>query len=166
MFCTGMFNTFFFVPFQMTTEIISWKFPIHKLAVNMGVCWVIIVHVEWYSEHISECTPFMFISTACLSKFGTAYNTYIFRSARIEMSFHLSDGTKACQSKRWLRAPIGVHGGIGLPGQNSSSQKNPIVLNWQTTLVPEMISQTSGKAKYFFILWYFCRLLMDCFWHI
>ena len=59
-----------------------------------------------------------------------------FWKIELEMSLHLSDWMKACQSKRWAHEAR-VHGRdvIGLPCQNPSNQKNPNVPNRQTTLV-------------------------------
>ena len=61
--------------------------------------------------------PFFFMLTACRSNF--------FWSISIEMGLHLSVRTEACQSKRWLWAPICVHGRIDLPSENSSRQQIP-----------------------------------------
>ena len=63
---------YFYLCLQTATEIISWKFPFSKFAVRMQVWKIIVVIMSNVTRNIAlNVPPFMFTSTACLSKFGT-----------------------------------------------------------------------------------------------
>ena len=58
--------------FMMGREIISWKSLIRELAVGIRVCRIFVVIMTNVTRNITLNIPtFKFMSTACLSKFGT-----------------------------------------------------------------------------------------------
>ena len=95
-------------------------------------------HAKCYSEHNSECIPFhVNMHADCLSFFYLEPMNQLFGG--MEMGLHLSDWTKACQSKRWPQACAHARDVIGRNWINpSNKKKNPNVPKRQ--IVPEMIS--------------------------
>ena len=117
----------------MGTEIISWKSLLRELAVSMRVCRIIVVIMMNVTWKLTLNVPtFMFMSTACRSKFGTPKNIFFFdRIGNGLTSFWLdksvpiktmsSRGMHACTRRDW-------------PAMSKPVQsKNPNVPNWQTS---------------------------------
>ena len=118
----------------MGREIISWKSLLRELAVSMRVCRIIVVIMMNVTWKLTLNVPtFMFMSTACRSKFGTPKNIFFLIELEMGLHFFLIGQKRANQNDEFTRHARMHTTWLACHVKARPIKKNPNVLNWQTS---------------------------------